>query len=163
MTAVDPDKTVFTVAADIVIRTTELIAEPGREGFEGSAVWIGAIDAAGNAFVTRLFRPEQTAYSTRYGLAVEVTETGLTDLIGSLKPGELVLARLHTHGNGDVKHSTTDDRNLLVAHPGAVSIVVPWFAEDGIDLNRCGVHILRADHRWRRMSAREIRRRFRIA
>lgn len=159
---IDVDLATFTVPARVLDETAALLYEPGASGFEGSAVWIGTASTPTTATVSRSFRPEQVTYATPLGLAVEVTEDGLTGLISSLSAGELVLARLHTHGTDDVDHSDVDDRNLLVAHPGAISIVVPHFAAAGIDLGRCGVHVLGNDHRWRRMSTIETERRFRV-
>lgn len=159
---IDVDLATFTVPATVLDATAALLYEPGASSFEGSAVWIGTVDDPTTAIVSRPFRPEQVTYATPSGLAVEVTEDGLTGLITSLTPGELVLARLHTHGTDDVDHSDVDDRNLLVAHPGAISIVVPHFAAAGIDLFRCGVHVLGGDHRWRRLSPIETERRFRV-
>lgn len=162
MTTISPDYATFNVPAAVVDGTVTLLSEPGEIGFEGSAVWIGTVHDSTAATVTRPYRPEQVTYATPTGLAVEVTQEGLTALITSLSPGELVLARLHTHGTNDVDHSIVDDRNLLVAHPGAVSIVVPHFAVHGINLAECGVHILGDNHCWRRLSAAETGRRFRI-
>jgi hypothetical protein len=157
MTGVDPERSTFVIPAAVVELTAALLAEVGDRHFEASAVWVGcAVDDA-TVRVTRVCRPEQVAYATPHGLAVELTEQGLTDLIMSLAADEVVVARLHTHGTDDVDHSAVDDRNLVVAHPGAISIVVPWFAADGIELDRCGVHILTAGRRWRRLSVVETR------
>lgn len=160
MTGVDPDGTQFVIPIEILDSTAALLAEPGSEGFEGAALWIGTVLTPHRAVVTKVHRPEQIAHATPSGLAVTLTEDGLTDLIRSLAGNEIVLARLHTHGTEDVDHSDVDDRNLVVAHPGAVSIVVPSFAADGIDLEVCGVHVLSATHRWRRLSNSETRERF---
>lgn len=160
---VDPERTVFNIDSTVVSQTAALIGEAGWRGYEGSAVWIGTVtDDGATATIRRVYRPEQVAYATPSGLSVEVTEAGLSEMIGSLKPAEMVLARLHTHGNDDVNHSRVDDANLLVGHPGAVSVVVPRFAANGIVLDRCGVHVLGVDHRWRRLSPERIRERFHL-
>ena len=162
MSTIDPDRTRFVIPADVLAGTEGLLAEPGEEGFEGSVLWIGPAPDDTTAEVTRAYRPEQVAYATAAGLTVTLTEDGLSQLILSLTDGEMVLARLHTHGNGDVNHSPVDDANLVVAHPGAVSVVVPCFASCGIDLSRCGVHVLSAAHRWRRLTTAETAARFEI-
>lgn len=162
MNKVDPDRTRYCVPANVVARTEALLAEPGAKGFEGAVVWIGFVGDDGHADITRVARPEQVAVATEHGLAVSLTENGLTELILSLGVGELVLARLHTHGNDDVNHSDVDDRNLVVVHPGAVSIVVRRFASEGIDLRACGVHVLSAGHQWRRLTGPDIAERFEI-
>lgn len=162
MIPVSPSRTRFTIPMAVLTRTVELLAEPGTQGYEGSALWLGRVITGSSAEVTKVHRPEQMSYATTAGLAVTLTEQGLTDLITSLAVDEIVLARLHTHGNDDVDHSEVDDRNLVVAHPGAVSIVVPLFAANGIDLTSCGVHVLSETHRWHRLTAAEISERFEI-
>lgn len=152
----------YVIPAAVVHRTRSLLAPAGRSGFEAAAVWVGKLVDANTAQVTRVNRPEQVTYLTPGGLAVELTERGLTALIRSLSADEAVLARLHTHGNADVDHSPVDDRNVVVAHPGAVSIVVPNFAADAITLTGCGVHVLFEDHRWRRLNRAQIKERFTV-
>jgi hypothetical protein len=161
MNAADTDGIRFRVPAAVIADTEELLVESGVQGFEGAVVWIGT-SAGTTAHVTRVARPEQVAVATKHGLSVTLTEDGLTDLIASLGADEIVLARLHTHGNDDVDHSDVDDANLVVAHPGAVSIVVARLATHGIDLTACGVHILSATHKWKRLTAVETARRFEI-
>jgi hypothetical protein len=160
--SLDPDRTRFLIPAALIEATAGLLAEPGMEGFEGSALWIGRVVDGTTAEVDRVYRPEQVAHATALGLAVTLTEEGLTELIRSLTGDEIVLARLHTHGNDDIDHSEIDNRNLVVAHPGAVSIVVPHFAADGIDLARCGVHVLSVAHRWRRLTTVQTDERFQV-
>ena len=162
MRTIDPDRTRFVIPALVLITTEELLTEPGEEGFEGSVLWIGRVLDDTTAAVYRAYRPEQVATATAAGLSVTLTEDGLSQLILSLTDGEIVLARLHTHGNGDIDHSPVDDANLVVAHPGAVSIVVPHFATGGIDLSRCGVHLLSATHQWRRLTTVETAARLKI-
>lgn len=162
MTELDSDQVRFTIPAAVLATTRALLAEPGEAGFEASALWIGHVLDEQAAQVTHVCRPEQIAYATSNGLAVELTEQGLTDLIRSLADDEIVLVRLHSHGNDDVNHSEIDDRNLVVAHPGAASIVVPRFASEEIKLDRCGVHILSEKHIWRRLSSAETLKRFLI-
>lgn len=162
MTEIDPDRSHFIIPPHIVEDTAALLAEPGVDGFEAAALWVGTVLDSTHAVVAKVHRPEQVARATPAGLAVTLTEDGLTDLIRSLAGGEIVLARLHTHGTDDVDHSDIDDRNLVVAHPGAVSIVVPWFASHGIDLSSCGVHVLSMSHQWRRLTTGETHERFRI-
>ncbi len=156
----DPYASRFTVPASVIEATGELLAGPGAKGFEASVVWLGRVLDAANAEVTAVRRPEQAAYATAAGLAVLLIENGLTELIASLGEGEVVLGRLHTHGNDDVAHSPVDDANLVVSHPGAVSIVVPRFAAEGIDVPSCGVHVLSERHRWFRLTPADVARRF---
>lgn len=160
MTHLEPDHVRYELTSDVIDHTELLLVEPGCEGFEGSVVWVGKQQDSRNAIVTHAHRPEQISHASALGLSVEVTEAGLSDLIAGLQPGETVLGRIHTHGNDDTDHSPMDDANLIVAHPGAFSIIVPFFASGGIHLRACGVHLLGSDHRWRRLPADEIDARF---
>lgn len=154
--------TTYTISDHILKVTQDLLAEPGDDGFEASVLWAGTVDTGGVAHVARVLRPRQRAVKTAFGLAVEVTEVGLTELINSLDGDEMVLVRLHTHGNEDLNHSPVDDSNLIVGHPGAISVVVPRFAQAPITLVGCGVHLLDDRHRWRRLTAYESAERFQL-
>jgi hypothetical protein len=94
-------------------------------------------------------------------VSVEVTQEGLTRLIGGLSPGVFVLVRVHSHPN-DAYHSELDDDNMLISHERAISIVVPDFARDPIVLSRCSVNELRHGEGWIEISPDEVRRRFKV-
>ncbi len=162
MSNIDPDHARFTIPNEVVALTADLLSESGKRGLEGSVLWIGHVNNDTDAEVTKACRPEQIAHATPMGLSVALTEEGLTEVIRTLTGDEIVLARIHTHGNHHVDHSEIDNRNLVVAHPGAVSIVVPYFAKHGMDLSRCGVHILSYSCRWVRLSVAETDERFEV-
>lgn len=61
------------------------------------------------------------------------------------------IAQVHTHGNDWVDHSPTDDDRAYSQRPGAISIVVPYHAENRPDVAECGVH-LRTVHGWRKVA-----------
>ncbi|HEY9404245.1 MAG TPA: hypothetical protein VIQ24_16430 [Pyrinomonadaceae bacterium] len=52
----------------------------------------------------------------------------------------VLIGQAHSHPGDDVLHSEVDDRNTFARFDGAISVVVPHFGRDGIDLRRCGVH-----------------------
>lgn len=162
MIRLNPEHVRFEIPRIVIDATEQLLREPGDAGYEGSVLWVGERRTAHDAAVVRAHRPEQIARASQFGLSVEVTEAGLTDLILSLEPGETVLGRIHTHGNDDTDHSPMDDANLIVAHPGAFSIVVPFFARYGMHLRACGIHLLGSDHCWHRLPSRANAARFRV-
>jgi hypothetical protein len=71
------------------------------------------------------------------------------------------LASLHTHP-GNAFHSDTDDTNMLFSHHGAISIVIPNFGRDPIDLGECSVNELRHGRGWIELDAAEVEERFTI-
>ncbi len=62
------------------------------------------------------------------------------------------VAQVHSHGNGAVDHSPTDDDHAYSQRSGAISIVVPFHGSTRADISDCGVHI-RADEGWWRVSS----------
>jgi hypothetical protein len=138
-----------------------MLAAPGREGWEASALWIGLPANDSSTRIVAAWQPEQIAYKTLHGAAVEVTQEALTDLILALTPGHFVAVRLHTHPS-EAYHSEVDDNNMIIGHAGAISIVVPNFASDPLELARCSVNELLPPGGWAELTTAEVAQRFRI-
>ena len=139
--------------------TLELLTGPGSDGLEAVVVWIGRAIDADAVWVGRAVRPRQLAYRGPEGVGVEVPPDSISDLISSLADGEFLAARVHTHPT-DAYHSPVDDRNMLISHHGAISIVVPDFAQYVISLDRCSVNELRHGVGWVELSSRDVQERF---
>lgn len=157
---IPPTLTDYLLRPGLADDTRTLLRESGEQGYEAVVLWAGTILDATTARVTDAVRPRQIAYRSDDGCAVEILPDDIGDIVAGLPPGRVVLARVHTHPC-DAYHSTTDDRNLLIAHPGAISVVVPDFAAAPFDLTCCSVNELRPDGTWRELSPADTARRFR--
>lgn len=145
-----------------VLADTRTLLEPSTaEQVEGVVVWAGKPIDDHHAVIGGAIRPRQVAYRSELGLSVEVPPDALSELISILPDGMAVLARVHTHPS-DAYHSSTDDANLLIAHVGAISIVVPDFARGPIELSVCSIHELQADGSWRELRPAEVAERFEV-
>lgn len=151
----------YQVPGSVLAESQHYLAGPGRRGFEAVVVWIGRPLGEGLAEVLAAIRPAQEAIRAEDGVAVRVPPEGISELISALPDGTAVLARLHTHPC-EPYHSSLDDTNMLVAHRGAVSIVVPDFAQSPIVLESCSVNVLEGEHGWRELSAGEVEERFEV-
>jgi hypothetical protein len=151
----------YEVPGRVLEDTGSFLQERGSEGVEAVVLWIGRALDEEQAAILAAYAPDQVAYRSEHGLAVEVTAAGLTELISALPAGVFVLCRVHSHP-GAAYHSELDDQNLIIAHPGAISIVVPFFARDPIVLDNCSVNELRHGAGWRQLSPDETRDRFTI-
>lgn len=160
MTAPESRLDSIRVPRRVLEMSQHLLAEPGYDGFEAVVVWVGHRVASTAAAVTDVIRPAQVARRSPLGCSVEVPPDALTQLIGALEEDSFVVARLHTHP-GDAFHSELDDTNMLIAHIGAVSIVVPHFARDSIELDACSVNELTTDG-WVELSQADVDRRFHL-
>ena len=139
----------------ILEETWQLLAEPGREYVESVVLWLGSVPEATRATVVAAIRPPQIAYRSPEGLAVEVPQDVLTQLIASLPDGVHVLIRVHSHP-AEAYHSATDDRNMIIGHVGAISVVVPHFATGPADLATCSINVLESNGRWRELGGDEV-------
>lgn len=142
--------------------TRAMLRHSGEQGYEAVVLWTGTVVDATTALVTDAIRPRQVAYRGDDGCAVQILPDDIGDVVASLPPGRFVLARVHTHP-GTAYHSSTDDQNLLIAHPGAISVVVPDFAAAPLDLAACSVNELRPDGTWHELAPADVARRFRTA
>lgn len=159
MSRVPPTLCTYTIPRPVLQETHELLRGPGLRGFEAVVLWVGTVDDETSATIRAAVRPGQKAYRSDQGCAVEVPPDALSALISALPPGVFVLARLHTHP-GEAYHSPVDDTNMLIAHEGALSIVIPNFATAPLDLRACSVNELRSRSGWRELDADEVARRF---
>jgi hypothetical protein len=157
----DDPLTSFRVPPHVLEESRLLLAEPGLEGLEAVVLWIGRQQSENLVEILSVHMPEQLAVRTELGVAVTVLEDALSALIAALPAGMFVPARLHTHPSG-AYHSSTDDDNMLLSHRGAISIVVPNFACEQIELARCSVNELDHRHRWRELNRREVDVRFMV-
>ena len=88
-------------------------------------------------------------------------QDALAELISALPEGTAILARVHSHP-GKAYHSDLDDTNMLIAHQGAISIVVPDFARETVRLDRCSMNVLDHETGWRELSRRQVQERFEV-
>lgn len=151
----------YRVPARVLEETAEFLRERGALSAEGVVLWLGEPMDERSADVAHAYVPEQVAYRSEQGVAVEVTQEGLTRLIASLPRGMFVLARVHAHPN-EAYHSSLDDQNMLISHQGAISIVVPFFAEGPLELGRASVNELVHGEGWHELLAAEVEERFEI-
>lgn len=151
----------YVVPRRVLDSTRAFLFARGASGSEAVVVWIGRVVDDVTAEITEAFAPEQIAHKSEHGVAVEVTQEGLTRLIAALKPGEFVVCRVHSHP-GDAYHSDLDNLNMLISHQGAISIVVPDFAWKAIDLTGCSVNELDHGRGWRQLTQNEVTARFRV-
>jgi len=151
----------YIVPQRVLGETRAFLRERGERGVEGVVLWLGEIvdDETGSVIAANV--PEQIAHRSELGVAVEVTQEGLTRLITGLPEGVFVLIRVHSHPT-DAFHSDLDDDNMLISHANAISIVVPDFAREPIALERCSVNELRHNAGWVELDPAQVRQRFRV-
>lgn len=151
--------TVYEVSQAVLDETWEFLRRRGEERLEAVVLWLGHVDAADRACVLGALVPPQVAYRSEHGLAVEVPQDVLTELIAALPGGVRILVRVHSHPT-DAYHSELDNRNMLIGHEGAISIVVPFFATGSVELRTCSINQLHGDGHWRELSSGDIQSRF---
>ena len=161
MTGIPRDLRRIELAESVLVDTRAMLAEAGVDGLESTVLWLGRIVPPNAAEVLGALRPRQVAYRTADGLAVEVPQDSLSELIAELPEGVVVLARVHSHP-GRAYHSELDDTNMVIAHEGAISIVVPNFARDPIDLEHCSVNELRHGRGWVELDRAAVTQRFHV-
>lgn len=134
--------------------------ERAERGCEGTGLLVGP-EGGETVRLDRFFAPEQRCVKTLVGLRVELTEHAHYTLTDNLASGERFYARIHSHPE-EAYHSALDDDNEILSHEGAISIVVPWFARDPIDLRGCAVYRYRRGTGWFRLEQVEVERIFEV-
>lgn len=122
--------TEVTIADEVLDQTLEFLANAGKRSHEAFVVWGGIVDGPLLRF-TSSYAPAQTAHETPHGLLVTVDGDALFRMNKAFyERGEIAAGQVHTHPT-EAYHSDTDDHFPLVTLRGAISLVVPDFAQRG--------------------------------
>ena len=145
----------FVVPLEIVTSTEEALREAGAEGYELFVLWAGNISDR-TVMIASYFIPEQTSYKTPDGLLVRVEGRALHELNASLfDRKEILVAQIHAHPT-DAFHSFTDSTYPIVTSIGGLSIVAPYFAEDGLFVKDAATYRLDSKG-WSEIRGRRLR------
>lgn len=119
----------------------------GERGFEAFALWVGCLDRS-LFTVTTAIVPEQTASRTPDGVCVRVNGDELHRINVWLHEKSVrLIAQIHTHPT-DAYHSDTDDTYAIATTAGCLSIVIPNFARDDFQVDRCAVYRINSVGAW---------------
>ena len=138
----------FCVDQDVIDFTVHFLADVGRRGFEGMVLWGGRRMADSSVEVVHAVAPEQRAVRGDEGVMVTVDGDALFRVNADFyHRGLLLCAQVHTHP-AEAYHSDTDDAFAVVTVPGGLSLVVPWYARQGIDPDTTAVYRLSRSGEW---------------
>jgi hypothetical protein len=152
----------YSLRLEILEQTADFLRHRGEEGVEATVIWLGRVIDETHAEILHAYAPDQIGYASDEGVAVEVTQRGLAEMISALPEGVFALIRVHSHPSA-AYHSPLDDDNMLISHERAISIVVPFFGRDGVELEACSVNELRHGRSWRELDASEVAERFTVS
>lgn len=111
--------------AGLVEQTLESFRAAGQRGTEGVVLWLAKRPLVEGAVIVEAFIPEYTARADVF----RIPPAGMTALMAHLRTQKLALAaQVHSHPQLAF-HSKADDAWAIVRHEGALSIVVPYFAQ----------------------------------
>jgi hypothetical protein len=134
----------------ILETTISLLRRAGAQEQEAMLLWLAS--AGGSELsVVEAYMPEQIAGRCWF----EVPPPAMRALMGHLRQNRLRgVAQVHSHP-GRAFHSDADDEWAIVRHEGALSIVVPDFAEfttAGTFFRDTATYRLSRRDRWRRVA-----------
>lgn len=146
------------ITSDILKASADALRSLSDGVRESVVLWVG-IEGPDKAYVQRLLVPQQIASAKHFEVSLEERVRIIRELGVS---GEKVLAQLHTHPRRAF-HSCADDRLALPRHTGAISIVVPHFADDWDgDLSRTSVNCHLGKGAWSELTPEAVSELFEI-
>jgi len=144
-----------------VIRPVEQhLQAAGRDGREQAALLSGYVLGGKVGMVTTVLLPQTQNYLAGCHVALG-TMARCFEATKRLR--HFFLAQIHTHPGLWVGHSPTDDDWAICDAPGFFSIVVPYFARQGLGNlfdGGAAVHERMPTGQWRLLPVDEVRRRF---
>jgi proteasome lid subunit RPN8/RPN11 len=148
-------KSSINIAANLAGQTLEILRQAGNTGVEGVTLWL-ARRTNGEITVAHVYTPEHEADSDYFHIPPHAMSALLRHLGDT---NTFIAAQVHSHPY-DAYHSRADDKWAIVRHEGALSLVVPDFAEHTFDHNfNDEVAAFRLDHNnvWRELDEAERR------
>ncbi|OWK24736.1 hypothetical protein AJ87_18485 [Rhizobium yanglingense] len=131
------------VGRSVVASTIERLQAGGRIGHERAVVWLGS----GADRIDELYEPRQRTRADQFYF----DRQSMQMLLAHLREKRLrVLAQVHSHP-GRAFHSEADDEWAIVRHAGALSLVLPRFAQEATVDNFLGLaatYVLSTQNRW---------------
>ena len=125
------------ITENLLERTRQLLASfADKTRSEGVVYWFG-FECDESAIVSTLVVPDA---DTRWGCirtTPQVNAQALSVIIGTPL---ILLGQAHSHPSSGVRHSETDDKETFASFDGSISVVVPHFGQEGINLETCGIH-----------------------
>ena len=120
----------FLIQSSAIRETVEAIQVAGQKGYELFVIWSGQRD--NDIFtVAQVHIPDQTSYKLDSGLCVRIDGSELHRLNVWLYEAEQVVGvQVHSHPAG-AYHSATDDAYPIATLEGSLSIVLPFFGQEG--------------------------------
>lgn len=155
----------WTVPAELVQATEAAMAGRRHEVF---ALWTAALELGDEqreeAQIRQLIVPAQRPGQTAHGVYVHIAGSELQRIqMTNYDRNERSIVQLHTHPSSDVTMSGLDRQWEVVAHLGALSIIVPDYCARGLCLT-AGANIYeREEDDWRLWSRREAAERIVVA
>lgn len=133
----------------------ELMRCAGENRVEGVALFAG-YEKGNEFYISQTIIPEQTAYKLELGLLYAVGADELHRINVWLYENNLtIIAQIHSHPN-EAYHSETDDTYPIVATKGGISIVVPRFAKDPMNIKNWAIYRLSSENRWIELNYSQI-------
>jgi hypothetical protein len=131
----------------ILVEAFDFLREVGFDGYEAVTLFAGVNE--GRLYkISKLYIPRQKSYKTPDGLMYHVSSEELALLDDWLFDNNISLfCQMHTHPR-EAYHSFADDKNCIVTNTGGISIVIPNFAMDPIDLSIWAVYRLIKNSGW---------------
>jgi len=133
--ATTPEYAPVRIPVALALRTHALLQT--FEGTEGLVYWAGVSEGRGGT-ITTLVVPQTEAYYAR----IQTSPAANAEVIDTLSRHRIVLlGQAHSHPPGaPARHSEGDDVLTFSPFEGAISIVVPNFAQGDCDPRTWGVH-----------------------
>jgi proteasome lid subunit RPN8/RPN11 len=127
---VEVDAMNIIVPTAIIESTLGSLREAGKRDSEAVLLWLGRTTPNGINIV-EAYMPEQEAAHDYFHIPRRAMSALLRHL-GETKT--LIGAQIHSHPE-KAFHSSADDRWAIIRHEGALSLVVPYFAEHTFAIN----------------------------
>lgn len=143
----------ISVPQSVITDSIKELSLDGRANTERFLLWLGNSE---ERIIREVFVPRYEASPDYF----RISEQNMGAIFRKLRASGLsILAQVHSHPM-EAFHSYADDTWAIVRHVGALSIVLPYFAQNTTEQNfmtEAAIFELSDANRWRELSQEELR------
>jgi hypothetical protein len=150
----------LTIPASVIGETERLLRTYGTEGeaHEG-VVYLAGREHGGESVALCALSPVAVTSPGSFQTHSDANAR-VVQILGDLSL--TLIGQVHSHPGLWVGHSVGDDEGALVRFAGYWSLIVPFFARDGmLPIDRCGVHLYQRGH-FSQLSTSAVHHRIRV-
>lgn len=149
----------FVIQKSILDKTISELQRIGLDNKEGIVYWIGNLNGDVAKINEAIFAGDYPEFENHQYYAKVPLESSFKIAEKIHQSGKLLFVQVHSHP-ADAFHSPIDNARPISHRVGLISLVVPYFGQNVVDLSPCKIYEYEGKGNWHKITSPEKEQRF---